>query len=134
ALGNERSARFTPRRDRAARRSHRRTRRRPCTQIRHGGNNTAHIHGHHGCALLREFRHDEGEYRRRITCRHLQSRSRRRYLYASFGGETLDLPDSDLYRVLCPWSFLADLSCVVLSYCPLISIKGFNIIFIIFST
>src|SRR5204862_7603037 len=84
--------------------------------------------------LLCEFRHAKSKRGRRSPRRHLQSRARCRHLHALVGGKAPDLPRPHFHRFLCLWTFLAHLPCLVRPRSPLMSIKGFHIVFIVFST
>ena len=60
--------------------------------------------------------------------------TRRRHLHALVGGKAPDLSRPHFHRLFRPWTFLAHLPCLVRPHSPLMSIKGFHIVFIVFST
>src|SRR5436190_11625435 len=99
-----------------------------------GGRNTACLHCHYRRSLLREFRYAESKRGGRTPRRYLQSRARRRHLHALVSGKAPDLSRPHFYRVFRPWTFLAHLPRLVRPRSPLMSIKGFHIVFIVFST
>jgi len=50
------------------------------------------------------------------------------------GRKAPDLSRPYFHRLFRPWTFLAHLPCLVRPHSPLMSIKGFHIVFIVFST
>src|SRR6478672_1982476 len=76
----------------------------------------------------------QSERYRRSSSRDLQSGTGRRDLHASRGRKAPDLSRPHFHRLFRVRTFLAHLPCLVRPYSPLMSIKGFHIVFIVFST
>src|SRR5204862_7902438 len=86
------------------------------------------------CPLLCESQHAKSKRGRRTPRRNLQGWARCCHLHALVGGKASYLSCPHFYRLFRARTFLAHLPRLVRSRSPLMSIKGFHIVFIVFST